>query len=465
MKRVLRLCGDQHAALRQHLFPGDGLEAAALILCGRREDVGLAVLTAAEIFSVPYAACSDRRADYLSWRTEAIIPALERAAAKKFSIVKVHSHPTGYERFSALDDASDGALFPSLYGWLGDAPFHASAVMLPDGRMFGRMVDETNAFNALDRISVAGDDLHFWDGARDAVEAGFMLRNAQAFGAGTAAILRRLSIAVIGCSGTGSPLIEQLVRLGVGRLVLVDPDSVEEKNLNRILHTTMADARAPRKKVDVLREAIDSIGLGTEVEVFAKTLDHPDVVRAVAGCDLVFGCMDTIDGRHLLNRLATFYLLPYFDLGVRLVADGLGGVSHVCGTVHYMQPGRSSLLSRGLYSTDQLQAASLKRTNPAEYASRLSDGYIAGVNEERPAVISVNTLVSSLAVNEFLARLHPYRQFDNREFAIHRVSLEQGQFYREAEGPPCPALSRWVGRGDLSPLLDLPALSVSAGPL
>lgn len=462
MKTTLRVSGDQHLALRQHLFPGDGLEAAALILCGRREEAECGILIAAEIFPVPYSACRDRRADYLSWRTEAIIPALEKATAKKFSIVKIHSHPTGYKQFSALDDASDRALFPSLYGWLDDVPYHASAVILPDGRMFGRMVDEDNRFHSLDRISIAGDDLHFWDRAQHSITDGFMVRNAQAFGAGTATILRGLSIAVIGCSGTGSPLIEQLVRLGVRRLVLVDPDSVEEKNLNRILHTTMADAKSGRKKVDVLQEAIESIGLGISVQTFAHTLDHPEVVRAVAGCDVVFGCMDTIDGRHLLNRLATFYVLPYFDLGVRLVADGQGGVSHVCGTVHYLQPGKSSLLSRGLYTTAQLQAASLRRTNPKEYASRAAEGYIAGVTEERPAVISVNMLVSSLAVQEFLARLHPYRQYDNREFAIHRISLEQGQFFHEAEGEPCRVLSQWVGRGDLTPLLDLPALSEAA---
>ena len=62
----------------------------------------------------------------------------------------------------------------------------------------------------------------------------FTLRHAQAFGTGTTALLRNLSVAIVGCSGTGSIVAEQLARLGAGRLVLVDPDRVEEKNLNRI---------------------------------------------------------------------------------------------------------------------------------------------------------------------------------------------------------------------------------------
>src|SRR5205823_6291294 len=134
---------------------------------------------------------------------------------------------------------------------------NASAVMLPDGQMFGRVVTADGQCLPLSLIAVGGDDLHFWH--EDAVEAElpeFTRRHAQAFGKGTTERLRRLTVGVIGCSGTGSPVVEQLARLGVGKLVLVDPDKVEEKNLNRILNATMGDAIAGRFKVDVAAEAV-----------------------------------------------------------------------------------------------------------------------------------------------------------------------------------------------------------------
>src|SRR2546422_10875199 len=109
------------------------------------------------------------------------------------------------------------------------------------------------------------------------------------------------------------------------------------------------------------------MGLGTEVIPLAHNLCEPDVVRAVAACDVLFGCMDGVDGRHLLNRLATFYLIPYFDVGVKLESDGRGGIDQVCGTVHYLQPGRSSLFSRGMYTLEQLRAAGLRRSDPRAY--------------------------------------------------------------------------------------------------
>ena len=64
---------------------------------------------------------------------------------------------------------------------------------------------------------------------------------------------------MIGASGTGSPVIEQLMRLGVGELVR-DDDLTEDRNVNRILNSTMQDAAKQRPKVDVVGDAIKRTG-------------------------------------------------------------------------------------------------------------------------------------------------------------------------------------------------------------
>jgi hypothetical protein len=457
---VLRLTGEQHALLKAHLYPGDGNEAAAVILCGRRAGDSRHCLTARQVIPIPYDQCGTRTPVRVTWSTDVLLPHLTEAAKRGLAIVKVHSHPGGLEKFSEWDDASDRDLFASVYGWMDTEHPHASAIMLPDSRIFGRVVTPTGEFEPLSMVSVVGDELRFWfptervTGVRE-----FARRHAQAFGTGTAAILSKLTIAVIGGSGTGSPVIEQLARLGVGRLILVDPDGVEEKNLNRILNATMDDARSGEFKVEMLARAIRRMGLGTEVVTFARNLFDPGVVRAVAEADIVVGCMDSVDGRFLLNKLATFYVLPYFDVGVKLEADGHGGVEQICGTVHYLQPGRSSLLSRGMFTMEQVRADGLRRTDPAAYREQLRSKYIVGAQEERPAVISVNMLFAALAVNELLARLHPYRDDGNSDFASYGFSLTQAWLYHEPEGEPCRILSRHVGRGDVRPLLDMAELS------
>lgn len=461
METILRLTQAQHAQLNEHLFPGDGNEAVAIALCGRRAGSERHCLTVQMVFPVPYDQCKERTPVRVTWSTEVLLPLLAEASRRELAVVKIHSHPGGLKEFSLWDDASDRDLFPSIYGWMDNEQPHASAVMLPDGHIFGRTVSPEGEFEPLSLISVVGDDLRFfWNSSdRESSVPEYARRHAQAFGAGTTAMLRRLAVAVVGTSGTGSPLVDQLARLGVGKIVLVDPDNVEEKNLNRIQNTTMEDAREGRFKVDVMARTIAALEFGTDVVTFSRNLYDPEIVSAVAECDVLFGCMDSVDGRHLLNRLATFYVLPYFDVGVKLEADGRGGIDQVCGTVHYLQPGRSSLMSRCVYTLEQVRAAGLRRTDPAAYEEQRRAKYITGVNEDRPAVISVNMFFASLAVNELLARLHPYRDDDNGRFAAYRFSLSQAQTYTEPEGAPCKLLLRHIGRGDVRPLLDMPELS------
>lgn len=461
----LTLNGAQHSALKDHLFPGDGLEAAAFLLCGVRAGDRRTRLVAREVFPVPYSACSVRTDHRVTWPTDAILPLLERAERSGGTLVKVHSHPGGYPAFSEVDDESDQQLLPSLRDWFDDDRPHASAVMLPDGRMFGRIVGSDGELRPLALINVAGDDMLFWhQGETDGRPVpGFAASHAQAFGEGTFDLLRRLSVAVIGCSGTGSPVIEQLARLGVGELVIVDDDTIEERNLNRILNATAADAEAGRPKVAVLSEAVTHMGTGTQVIALERSLWSPEAIEAVAQCDIVFGCMDTIDGRFLLNTLATYYQLPYFDLGVRIhaVPEGprRGEIVEVCGSVHYLTPGGSSLISRGLLSLDDVRAAGLARTDPEAHARQIADGYVSGVAVRRPAVISLNMLIGSLAVNELLARLHPFRDDPNGAFAHIEVSLSEMAMFRDPKPDVCAILRGDLGKGDVRPLLGMPELS------
>ncbi len=101
----------------------------------------------------------------------------------------------------------------------------------------------------------------------------------------------------------------------------------------------------------------------------------------------------------------------------------------------------------------------MRLTNPEMYRRQVNEGYIRGVEEDRPAVISVNMFFASLALNDFLARLHPYRNQSNADYAYIGGSLSEMQFYPEPESTPCELLQRHVGRGDVEPLLERAILS------
>ena len=463
---TLSMTSAQHAQLKHHLFRGDGKEVIAFLACNRRDGDRRHRLLVREVFPVPYEDCHHCGPSSASWPIESIQVLLEKALEEQYSLVKVHSHPNGYPESSVTDDATDRELLSVIRNRVEHNYLHGIALMFEEGPLRGRYMGVNGELVDMDAISVIGDDLAFWyadcgsEGTPD-----FAASHGQVFGNGTYERLNRLSIAVIGCSGTGGPLIDQLQRLGVGQLVLVDDDHVEHRNVNRIPYSTVDDADARRSKVEVFEAAARKTGLGTEIITHQANLWDEAVVRSVAQCDVVIGCMDTIDGRFLLNRLANYYVQPYLDIGVCLDTYREGGqkgqIREACGTVHYLQPGLSCLVSRGVFDMQDVVAAGLKRTDPKAHKGQLEEKYIRGVTEKQPAVISLNTFAASLAVMELLARIHPYREQPNSQYASIEFSFADAELFPDAEPGPGPSAlsSDYVGLGDQKILLGLTALS------
>jgi len=462
MKYSISISGMHYKMLKKHLYPGDNREAVAIALCGLFKSEGKTRLLVNEIVPIPYEICKIREEDMITWPTEHLIPYLEKANKYSYSIIKIHCHPGGGEFFSLQDDRADADLFPSLFGWIDNANIHASCIMLPNGKLFGRIFNENIEILPIDKISSVGDIIQTWYSRKiKSSNQEHELRNIQAFGEGTVNTLSKMKIAVVGCSGTGSPVIEQLVRLGVGELLIIDPDIIEKKNLNRILNSTYEHAIKKRKKVDVLKDAAVKTGFNTVITPIAEDI-YSDVaiIKLIADCDFIFGCLDSIDARHLLNQIATFYLIPYIDIGVYLKSDGKGGVDYITGTIHYLQPGGSSLLSRKVYTSEELRAALMKKYDPESFSELKEAKYIVDVNVDSPAVISVNMQLSSMAVNEFLSKVHGFREDESTNYAIVRIDILGGYIQNENDGVLDEYLQRYVGRGDnITPLLNMTEFS------
>ena len=107
MSATLRLSQNHHEIVRGHLFPGDGNEAVALLLCGRRESADRPALAVREVAVVPYEECSVRTPDRVVWSSAILDRLMTKIWRADLSIVKIHSHPGGYDRFSPIDDESD----------------------------------------------------------------------------------------------------------------------------------------------------------------------------------------------------------------------------------------------------------------------------------------------------------------------------------------------------------------------
>ena len=460
---TLTMAEKEQLVLMAHLFPGDGKESAAIGLCSLGASENPVRILVKEIVPVPAEVCTLRTPVAIQWPFEWLDPLLSRAAAAGLSVVKFHCHPGGQAYFSEIDDVGDDIFFENLHGYIdNDAP-HASVIALPSGQMLGRVGLPDGSQQQIAQIGIAGRQPQFW--WRDAesgrpADQGTVGRHSRGFGQEMRRELKRLSIGVVGVSGTGSIEAEQFARLGFGRIVLVDPQRVESRNLDRILNADAADARAGAYKVEVAKRAIDALGFGTEVVAIPANIVDREAVVALASCDILAGCVDGAEGRAILDRLGASQLQPLVDVGVGAVADDDGAIDQIDTEVNFVVPGGSSLLSRGVYTPEQVHADALARAAPEEYARQRAEKYIKGRDEEQPAVISINMIAAASAVLELIARLYPFRHNPNpAAFDAVRMNLAEVEITTETHEKPCPVMGKLFALGGREPLLNMPQLS------
>ena len=104
---------------------------------------------------------------------------------------------------------------------------------------------------------------------------------------------------VIGAGGLGSPVALFLGTAGVGRLTLVDHDSVDLTNLQRQIAHRMD--RIGRPKVESAAESVHAINPGVEVVALRERADAARLDELVAAHDVVLDCSDNFATRQAVN--------------------------------------------------------------------------------------------------------------------------------------------------------------------
>jgi molybdopterin/thiamine biosynthesis adenylyltransferase len=119
---------------------------------------------------------------------------------------------------------------------------------------------------------------------------------------------------IVGAGGLGSPAALYLAASGVGRITLVDDDSVDLTNLQRqVMHTT---ARVGQPKVESGREALLQINPEIEVVALRERVGPARLAELVDAADVVLDCSDNFATRHAVNRACV-------AAGVALVAGAV----------------------------------------------------------------------------------------------------------------------------------------------
>jgi molybdopterin/thiamine biosynthesis adenylyltransferase/proteasome lid subunit RPN8/RPN11 len=345
-------------------------------------------------------------------RSPAYVHAIKRSRLDASAFVFVHSHPGGPSNFSDQDDREEAPLFALAHG-RNEQIVHASLVSSDEGKQIVGRVWRPDGTNApLDLIRVVGNRWRFLFREENGGTAPeYFDRQVRAFGTDVQRLLSRLHVGIVGAGGTGSAVAEQLIRLGVGCLTIVDHDVFDDTNVNRVYGSSVFDRGIP--KVTLTARQAAHIGVCTSVIPIHRHLGFKSAAAALRNCDVVFGCTDDEWGRSVLTRLAIYYVLPVLDMGVLIDPDG-ETIRSVHGRVTVLQPGYACLYCRERISPAAVTAESIAATQPERAEQLAAEGYIPGVAAPAPAVISFTCAIASAAVAEFLDRLIGYKTAERK---------------------------------------------------
>jgi proteasome lid subunit RPN8/RPN11 len=386
MSRLV-LTAELLSSLRADLLKGD--EESCAVLIGRTVEIAgrLARIVVRECVKPPSNSYAVRTSVRAQLQPEFVALIGQRARLSGESVVFVHTHPVSFNEFSEIDDSGEEKLAAFLRQRASQAK-HAAMLLTPE-KSIARELGQKRPL----RVIGVGTNVTWGDDVSDSEIHAQYDRQVRAFGVAGQRILRSIRVGIVGLGGTGSIVLQALAHLGVQDFVLLDPDIVEETNLNRLVGARPKDLGL--SKVSVAKAWAQQINPDVRIEACQDSVIRAAVARSLADTDFVFCCTDSHGSRAILNQLAYQSLVPAIDMGVVIAAQEKH-ITHVAGRTQLLAPGVACMVCGNLLDPEEI------RRDLLTDFERQADPYILGHPEPAPAVISLNSTIASLATTMFL---------------------------------------------------------------
>lgn len=208
------------------------------------------------------------------------------------------------------------------------------------------------------------------------------IRTISAWGPKVQGDISRLTVGIVGLGSVGSIVAEILARTGFSHFVLIDFDSVELKNLDRL--TGVFDPDIGRAKVEAVAEAIRKSASASEIDIAIceHSVSEKEGYLTAMDCDILVSCVDRPWGRQVLNFISYAHLIPVVDGGilVRTNRDNTRLIGADWKT-HMVGYGRPCLECLGQYKAEDAAAEKAGYLDDPAYIQGLEKGSVIDAHE------------------------------------------------------------------------------------
>ncbi len=326
---------------------------------------------------------------------------LNIAEDRQSTVIMVHSHPfeKGMPQYSPSDNHGEALTSETISNNLAGKP-PVGSLLIGQEKINARMWIGSTKKRFSSAVAILNGK-KYWSGyveSKNNASSLLVDRQVRAFGSSMQDAIESLDIGIVGLGGTGSIIAEQLTRIGVKNLILVDHDKFEPSNWSRLYGSTFADTKSRKSKVSLVSSYLREISPQLKITAIKDSVMTNNVLKSLASCDLIFSCLDRHAPRAVLNELSYQCFVPVIDVGVGLNKHGegiLGG--SIRATI--IGPGLPCFLCQEIVRPEMITSELL---SPKEYEMRREEGYVSNAQDKEPSVITYTSLAGSFGMMLFL---------------------------------------------------------------
>jgi hypothetical protein len=440
-----------------HLFPGDGDEHGAVIAAGVVRSARGVRLLARQLFvardGIEF--ISSARA-YRRLSPDFVNGRIRYCRDEQLAYMAVHNHSGSTSvGFSEPDMRSHERGYPALLDIARGVP--VGALVLAREALAGDIWTPDGVRRPIGETVVIGRNLHrIYPRPAVAPPAAAQIddRQARIYGAAGQALLSRLKVGVIGAGGVGLPIVSMLARLGVGHVVVIDPDRVDLSNLPRLPESTRLDAmdwlcrpgrpamlralgrRLATSKVRLARRVAKRARRGIAIDALRTDVSNSHSANQLLDCDFLFLAADSHLARSVFNAVLFGGLVPGLQIGSKVTIAQDGAVENIFSIVRPVTPDCGCLWCNQLINPIRLTEETLSD------GVRAAQRYLPHDDAPAPSVITLNAEGVARAVDHFMLAvtglLRPIEtEGDYRRFEVRSERLISELPRRDVNCPDC----------------------------
>ncbi len=396
----LRFAQTQWDQLYNHLFPGDGCEHAAVILATLVERPGQSprLLVREALLAQDDVDYGVSPQGHGRLAATFINRAIVRARNERMVYLHVHNHSSDMSvEFSDVDFASHERGYPALLDIAKGMPVGA-LVLGRRSLQIDMWWSKTERTKLKYCIVVSSRIQRLYSSPSRLPKAAYrpsVDRQVRFIGEAGQVQLAGAKVAIVGLGGVGSMVVQDMARLGVGDLLLIDSDKLEETNLSRMVTAIFRDVARETPKTELAARYAHQVSPSIRCEVIEDDVAYEDVADKLVDCDFIFLCADTMRARLVVNAIVNQHLIPAVQIGSKiLLAERTGKLEQFYSVVRHMRPGCGCMLCNGLISGFRL---AIEEKSDEDWRAQ---NY--GTEALNPSVITLNGIGASRATHDFL---------------------------------------------------------------